>query len=109
MRINIDDTFVPSFQFFHNDVAMEYLLNVLENYSKEPLTLHNSLGDTVLDVLIKMIRVVANMSVDSEVGHGLGDTRSLGAVLLEILKTTQQLKSIKMVKWIHRKKQAILL
>ncbi|XP_013105207.2 armadillo repeat-containing protein 2 [Stomoxys calcitrans] len=83
-------------QFFHNDVAMEYLLNVLENYSKEPLTLHNSLGDTVLDVLIKMIRVLANMSVDSEVGHGLGDTRSLGAILLEILKTTQQLKSIKM-------------
>ncbi|XP_073833289.1 armadillo repeat-containing protein 2 [Musca autumnalis] len=83
-------------QFFHNDVAMEYLLNVLENYSKEPLTLHNSLGDTVLDVLIKMIRVVANMSVDSEVGLGLGDTRSLGAILLDILKTTQQLKSIKM-------------
>ncbi|XP_061387302.1 armadillo repeat-containing protein 2-like [Musca vetustissima] len=83
-------------QFFHNDVAMEYLLNVLENYSKEPLTLHNSLGDTVLDVLIKMIRVVANMSVDSEVGLGLGDTRALGAILLDILKTTQQLKSIKM-------------
>uniref|UniRef100_A0A1I8MQS6 Uncharacterized protein n=1 Tax=Musca domestica TaxID=7370 RepID=A0A1I8MQS6_MUSDO len=83
-------------QFFHNDVAMEYLLSVLENYSKEPLTLHNSLGDTVLDVLIKMIRVVANMSVDSEVGLGLGDTRSLGVILLDILKTTQQLKSIKM-------------
>lgn len=76
---------------------MEYLLTVLENYSKEPLTLHNSLGDTVLDVLIKMIRVVANMSVNSEVGYGLGNTRSLGTLLMEILKSTQQLKSIKMV------------
>lgn len=76
---------------------MEYLLNVLEIYSKEPFTLQNSMGDTVVDVLIKMIRVVANMSVNSEVGFGLGNARSLGNILMELLKASQQIKSIKMV------------
>ncbi|KNC28656.1 hypothetical protein FF38_04923 [Lucilia cuprina] len=83
-------------QFYHNDVAMEYLLNILEIYSKEPLTLHNSLGDTVVDVLIKMIRVLANMSVNSEVGFGLGNAQSLGNILMILLKASQQIKSIKM-------------
>lgn len=76
---------------------MEYLLNILEIYSKEPLTLHNSLGDTVVDVLIKMIRVLANMSVNSEVGFGLGNTQSLGNILITLLKASQQIKSVKMV------------
>lgn len=76
---------------------MEYLLNILEIYSKEPLTLHNSMGDTVVDVLIKIIRVLANMSVNSEVGFGLGSTQSLGTTLLLLLKASQQIKSIKMV------------
>ncbi|KAM7349358.1 armadillo repeat-containing protein 2 isoform 2-T2 [Cochliomyia hominivorax] len=83
-------------QFYHNDVAMEYLLNILEIYSKEPLTMHNSLGDSVVDVLIKMIRVLANMSVNAEVGFGLGNTQSLGNILMLLLKASQQIKSIKM-------------
>lgn len=76
---------------------MEYLLNVLEIYSNEPLTLHNSMGDTVVDVLIKMIRVLANMSVNSEVGFGLGNAQSLGNILMVLLKASQQIKGIKMV------------
>uniref|UniRef100_A0A1A9WVC8 Armadillo repeat-containing protein 2 n=1 Tax=Glossina brevipalpis TaxID=37001 RepID=A0A1A9WVC8_9MUSC len=83
-------------QFYHNDVAMEYLINVLEIYAKEPLTLHNSMGDSVIDVLIKIIRVLANMSVNEEVGLGLGNCRSLGNILLELIKVNQQMKSIKL-------------
>ncbi|KAL9883391.1 armadillo repeat-containing protein 2 [Glossina fuscipes fuscipes] len=83
-------------QFYHNDVAMEYLINILEIYAKEPLTLHNSMGDSVIDVLIKIIRVVANMSVNEEVGLGLGNCRSLGNILLELIKVNQEVKSIKL-------------
>lgn len=76
---------------------MEYLINILEIYAKEPLTLHNSMGDSVIDVLIKIIRVVANMSVNEEVGLGLGNCRSLGNILLELIKVNQEVKSIKLV------------
>ncbi|XP_017483499.1 PREDICTED: armadillo repeat-containing protein 2 [Rhagoletis zephyria] len=83
-------------QFFHNDVAMQYLLRVLELYSKEPLTLHNSLGDTVIDVLVKMIRVVANMSVNAEVGIGLGNTHNLGIIMLNLLNAITHMKAIQL-------------
>lgn len=69
---------------------MEYLIGLLEMYIKQPLTLHNSLGDTVTDVLIKLIRVVANMSVNAEVGSGLSNTiSSLGYIFMELLKLLQ--------------------
>ncbi|XP_030378858.1 armadillo repeat-containing protein 2 [Scaptodrosophila lebanonensis] len=71
-------------QYYHNDVAMEYLLNVLDTLTKTP-PMEN---ETLLDVQIKLIRVVANMSVNSEVGFGLGNTRCLGAVLLKLLNDT---------------------
>ncbi|XP_067635214.1 armadillo repeat-containing protein 2 [Eurosta solidaginis] len=80
-------------QFYHNDVAMQYLLRVLELYSKEPITLHNSQGDTVIDVLVKMIRVVANMSVNAEVGIGLGNMHNLGIVMLNLLNAITHIKS----------------
>ncbi|XP_017021514.1 armadillo repeat-containing protein 2 [Drosophila kikkawai] len=70
-------------QYFQNDVAMEYLLNVLEQLNDRSPT---SVG--LLDAQIKLIRVVANMSVNPEVGAGLGIVRSLGSVLLQLLSTT---------------------
>nr|XP_014088411.2 armadillo repeat-containing protein 2 [Bactrocera oleae] len=83
-------------QFYHNDVAIQYLLRVLELYSKEPLTLHNSLGDTVIDVLVKMIRVVANMSVNTEVGIGLGNMQNLGVIMLNLLNAITHMKAIQL-------------
>ncbi|XP_053948495.1 armadillo repeat-containing protein 2 [Anastrepha ludens] len=83
-------------QFYHNDVAMQYLLRVLELYSKEPLTLHNSLGDTVIDVLVKMIRVVANMTVNGEVGIGLGNMHNLGVIMLNLLNAITHMKAIQL-------------
>lgn len=75
-------------QFYHNDVAMEYLLTVLELNVQQSLELKNNAGDSVLDVLIKMIRVVANMSVNTEVGFGLGSARTLGAILMKLIEKT---------------------
>ncbi|KAH8362377.1 hypothetical protein KR200_000287 [Drosophila serrata] len=70
-------------QYFQNDVAMEYLLNVLEQLNdRSPTSL------ALVDAQIKLIRVVANMSVNPEVGAGLGNVRSLGSVLLQLLNTT---------------------
>jgi armadillo repeat-containing protein 2 len=65
--------------FFNNDAAMEYLLNTLEFFSNQHFDVSNSNGDSVIDVLIKLIRVVANMSVNAEVGYGLGLRNPLGS------------------------------
>jgi len=79
--------------FFNNDVAMEYLLNTLEFYSNQRFDIKNNNGDTVMDVLIKLIRVVANMSVNAECGYGLGLRQPLGVVLLNILIEAKEIKS----------------
>lgn len=55
--------------------------------------LRNSNGDSVIDVLIKLIRVIANMSVNSEVGYGLGLRNPLGVVLLNVLLAAKEIKS----------------
>ncbi|XP_034477942.1 armadillo repeat-containing protein 2 [Drosophila innubila] len=68
-------------QYYHNDVAMEYLLNVLQQLSER-----TPANETLLDAQIKLIRVVANMSVNAEVGAGLGNVHALGKVLLRLLK-----------------------
>lgn len=80
-------------EFFNNDAAMEYVLNTLEFYSNQRFEIRNNNGDTVIDVLIKLIRVVANMSVHSEVGYGLGLRPPLGVVLLNILLEAKEIKS----------------
>lgn len=81
-------------QFYNNDVAMECLLNNLEAYSKEQFSVkkakvsngeENNVGDTVIDVVIKLIRIIANMSVNPEVGYGLAMTQPLGSILLSLL------------------------
>ncbi|XP_055905580.1 armadillo repeat-containing protein 2 [Eupeodes corollae] len=83
-------------QFYQNDVAMEYLFDALVFYSKQKLTLQNHLGDTVVDVLIKLIRVIANMGVNCEVGCGLGQKNGLGDILLHILKRLNQIRETNM-------------
>ncbi|XP_068159246.1 armadillo repeat-containing protein 2 [Drosophila tropicalis] len=82
-------------QYFHNDVAMEYLLNVLKQLSSNHSSSNNNHGTTIpsaateaslIDAQIKLIRVIANMSVNSEVGAGLGNIHTLGSVLLQLLR-----------------------
>lgn len=91
-------------QFYNNDVAMEYLLKYLDIYSTERFSLkkcepsidHNEKStnenDTVIDVVIKLIRVIANMSVSPEVGYGLANCHPLGSVLLSLLLTINKFK-----------------
>lgn len=80
-------------KFFNNDVAMEYLLHTLENNSKKSFAKANPSGDSVIDLLIKLVRVIANMSVNNEVGYGLGTRQSLGSVLLTLVLTTNNCKN----------------
>lgn len=92
-------------QFYNNEPAMEYLLNCLEYYGNESLMLMrrtrglitNEMSnndnasdfqiDTVTDVVIKLIRVIANLSVNAEVGYKLANQHQLGAILLTLLNT----------------------
>lgn len=80
-------------EFFNNDAAMDAMLNTLDFYSNQSFIIQNNNGDTVMDVLIKLIRVIANMSVNSEVGFGLGLRPPLGGVLLNILLEAKDMKS----------------
>lgn len=74
--------------FFQNDVAMEYLLVSLEYYTRKkfkgPKESPNQ-DDSLTDVLIKLIRVLANMSVNHEVGQSLGSRSNLGHIFYSIL------------------------
>lgn len=82
-------------QFFNNDVAMEYLLQALEFYAGQQLpgamkgaasaAAASTGADSMVDVLVKLVRVVANMSVNAEVGYGLSVRPVLGGVLLRLL------------------------
>lgn len=91
-------------QFYNNDVAMEYLLNNLDGYSTNHFTVkkkttsngdenHANGGDTVIDVVIKLIRIIANMSVNAEVGYGLAVSQPLGSILLTLLLTINKYRS----------------
>lgn len=83
---------------------MEYLLTTLEYHARNPFMLvarklstnsgdANDTDDTIHDVLIKLIRVIANMSVNAEVGYGLGGRPQLGTVLLALLMTINKCKA----------------
>ncbi|XP_037918228.1 armadillo repeat-containing protein 2 isoform X2 [Hermetia illucens] len=95
-------------QFYANDVAMEYLLDSLNTYSKQKLTISNQMGDTVLDVLVKLVRVVANISVNAEVGHSLGSRPILGDVLHHLLIVTNEEKDDNMTPEMEELLQATL-
>ncbi|XP_062560738.1 armadillo repeat-containing protein 2-like [Armigeres subalbatus] len=72
-------------QFYMNDVSMEAILNTMEYYSHKRLTIKNQMGDSVVDVLTKIVRVIANISVNGDVGYGLSTKPPLGELLLSIL------------------------
>lgn len=77
---------------------MEYLIGTLELYTNKNFSNPNQTGDSIIDVLIKLIRVVANMSVNNEVGFGLGVRQTLGSVLLTILLAANNAKN-NLVSW----------
>lgn len=70
---------------------MDYLLSTLENCSNKKFVSQKQHGE-ILDVTIKLVRVVANMSVNNEVGYGLGLKKSLGSILLTLLLAVNNCK-----------------
>lgn len=74
---------------------MDYFLRTLESYSNKNCITPNQQGE-ILDVLIKFVRVIANMSVNNEVGYGLGVKKSLGSILLTLVLAVNNNK-LKMV------------
>nr|XP_029730291.1 armadillo repeat-containing protein 2 [Aedes albopictus] len=83
-------------QFYMNDVSMEAILNALEYYSHKRLTIKNQMGDAVVDVLTKLVRVIANISVNGDVGYGLSNKPPLGEILLNILLKVKDVKEPEM-------------
>lgn len=84
--------FIYLLQIFNNDVAMEHLVNALDHYSSRkfngPANQSEGAGeDTVIDVAVKLVRVIANMGVNAEVGQGLVRRAGLGSCLLNLLET----------------------
>lgn len=91
--------------FYNNDAAMEYLFKALEYYTSDEMmfrrlkndainddvrnvdddTPNDHQIDTVIDVVIKFIRVVANLSVNAEVGYKLANFHQFGTIFLNIL------------------------
>lgn len=72
---------------------MEYMLSTLEHFTNKNFAYPNQSGDSIIDVLIKLVRVIANMSVNNEVGYGLGVRQSMGSVLLTILLAVNSCKT----------------
>lgn len=72
--------------FFSNDLVLRYVLELIHFFSNQAYDIQNSNGDTVADVLIKYVRIIANISVNNEVGFFLNTKPLLGEALLNILK-----------------------
>lgn len=79
-------------QFYSNDVSMEAILNALEYYTNKRFSIKNQMGDSVVDVLTKLVRVIANISVNGDVGYGLSNKPPLGEILLNILLKVKDVK-----------------
>lgn len=77
-------------EFFRNDVVMRYTLDLIQFFSNQSYTIQNTNGDSVADVLIKYVRVIANISVNSEVGYFLNLKGNLGNALLNILRNVDE-------------------
>ncbi|XP_053686252.1 armadillo repeat-containing protein 2 [Sabethes cyaneus] len=78
--------------FYSNDVSMEAIMKTLEYYSNKRFSIKNHMGDSVVDVLTKLVRVVANICVNADVGYGLSNRPSLGEILLSILLKVKDAK-----------------
>lgn len=70
--------------FYENKEVMSYLLGSLDFYANGKVKGTPRLVFSKNDVLIKLIRIVANLSVNPLVGSKLGDS-SLGVILLQML------------------------
>lgn len=69
-------------------------MNSLHHYSGRKLNgpANQVVGeDTVIDVAVKLVRVIANMGVNAEVGHGLVKRAELGSCLLNLVETLSQI------------------
>ncbi|XP_058461256.1 armadillo repeat-containing protein 2 [Malaya genurostris] len=84
-------------QFYSNDVAMEVILKSLEHYSNKRFSIKNQMGDSVVNVLTKLVRVVANICVNADVGYGLSNKPPLGEILLNILLKVKDAKDSEIV------------
>ncbi|GAB0088124.1 Armadillo repeat-containing protein 2 [Sergentomyia squamirostris] len=73
---------------YENDVAMEHLVTALDHYSNSNFQVRGQSDDSVVDVIVKLVRVVANMCVNGEVGSGMCRRAFLGNILLNLLTTT---------------------
>lgn len=73
-------------------------MNSLDHYSSRKLngpsnetTAVVAGEDTVIDVAVKLVRVIANMGVNAEVGQGLVKRKGLGSCLLNLVETIAQM------------------
>ncbi|XP_050093854.1 armadillo repeat-containing protein 2-like [Anopheles aquasalis] len=63
---------VARVQFYNCDVSCDALIAALEYYATKRFTIRNQMGDSIVDVLTKLVRIVANR-------------QSLGGILLKLL------------------------
>uniref|UniRef100_A0A182R2T2 Armadillo repeat-containing protein 2 n=1 Tax=Anopheles funestus TaxID=62324 RepID=A0A182R2T2_ANOFN len=80
-------------QFYCCDVSCEALLATLEYYANKSFTMRNQMGDSIVQVLTKLIRIVANMCVNGDVGYGMSKRSPLGEILLNILLKVKDAKT----------------
>ncbi|XP_053665003.1 armadillo repeat-containing protein 2 [Anopheles marshallii] len=80
-------------QFYCCDVSCDALLATLEYYANKSFTMRNQMGDSVVQVLTKLIRIVANMCVNGDVGYGMSKRSPLGEILLNILLKVKDAKT----------------
>ncbi|XP_050092586.1 armadillo repeat-containing protein 2-like [Anopheles aquasalis] len=76
---------VARVQFYNCDVSCDALIAALEYYATKRFTIRNQMGDSIVDVLTKLVRIVANMCVNGLVGYGMSNRQSLGGILLKLL------------------------
>uniref|UniRef100_A0A182YI58 Uncharacterized protein n=1 Tax=Anopheles stephensi TaxID=30069 RepID=A0A182YI58_ANOST len=80
-------------QFHCCDVSCDALLATLEYYANKSFTMKNQMGDSIAQVLTKLIRIVANMCVNGDVGYGMSKRAPLGEILLNILLKVKDAKT----------------
>uniref|UniRef100_A0A182WAT0 Armadillo repeat-containing protein 2 n=1 Tax=Anopheles minimus TaxID=112268 RepID=A0A182WAT0_9DIPT len=80
-------------QFYCCDVSCDALLATLEYYANKSFTTRNQMGDSIVQVLTKLIRIVANMCVNADVGYGMSKRSPLGEILLNILLKVKDTKT----------------
>ncbi|XP_058065768.1 armadillo repeat-containing protein 2 [Anopheles bellator] len=83
-------------QFYNCDVSCDALLACLDYYANKSFTWKNQMGDSIVNVLTKLIRIVANMCVNGDVGYGMSKRSPLGEILLSVLLKVRDHKTAEM-------------